>query len=130
MVRPPKKRMIGQAPNFKVFKPAGIPVQQSTAIVLSVDEFEAIRLVDHEGLDHEGAASLMGVSRPTLSRIVDRARSKVAECLVKGQVLMIEGGNVVMEERSRCGSCGQEVPRRGPDRRRVPCCEPGEPLKG
>lgn len=127
MVRPPKKRMIGYAPDFTVFKPAGIPLQQSAAIVLSVDEFEAIRLVDHEGLDHEGAAGLMGVSRPTLSRIVDRARRKVAECLVKGQVLMIEGGNVMMEERSRCGRCGQEVPRRGPDRKRVRCCGPGKP---
>ena len=123
MVRPPKQRLVGQRPDFTVFKAAGVPIRDAGKVVLSMDEFESIRLVDHEGMDHESAAGLMGVSRPTLSRIVDRARSKVAECLVKGAVLVIDGGNVVLEERGRCSRCGQEVPRRGRGRLGYACCD-------
>ena len=122
MVRPSKQRLVGQVPEFTVFKPAGVPARDAEPVHLSMDEFEAIRLVDYEGMDHEGAAGLMGVSRPTLSRIIDRARGKVAVSLVEGRVLMIAGGNVVMEERSRCGTCGQEVPIRGRGRHGFRCC--------
>ncbi|PJA51443.1 MAG: hypothetical protein CO167_14035, partial [Candidatus Marinimicrobia bacterium CG_4_9_14_3_um_filter_48_9] len=59
----------------------------------TLDEFEAIRLVDEQGLDQETAATQLGVSRPTVTRLVESARKKVASMLVKGGVLVIQGGN-------------------------------------
>jgi len=115
MVRPRKLRFIGMQPGVRLFKPAGVPVQEADRVVLSLDQFEAIRLVDLEGMDHSGAAELMNVSRPTLSRLVEEARRCVADALVNGKALVIDGGNVEMVARMRCRDCGQEVPhtRRG-----------------
>jgi predicted DNA-binding protein (UPF0251 family) len=76
------------------FKPRGVPVSQLEEIRLSVDELEALRLADLEGLYQEEAAARMNVSRPTFGRIVEAARRKVAEVLVKGRALRIEGGVV------------------------------------
>jgi predicted DNA-binding protein (UPF0251 family) len=59
-------------------------------VSLSLDEFEAIRLADYEGLYHEDAAEKMMISRPTFGRILNEAHGKVAECLVKGKALKIE----------------------------------------
>ncbi len=64
---------------------------------MSLDEFEAIRLGDLEGLYQEEAAELMKVSRPTFSRIIDSAHRKVADALVHGKALRIEGGPVKLE---------------------------------
>jgi uncharacterized protein len=77
-------------------------------IALSVDELEALRLADLEGLYQEAAASRMAVSRATFARIVEAARRKVAEALVHGRSLRIAGGPVafVGERRFRCGACG------------------------
>ena len=76
------------------FKPAGVPMRELEAVVLALDEFEALRLADLEGLYQEQAAEQMGVSRPTFSRVVESARRKVADALVHGKVLRIEGGPV------------------------------------
>ncbi len=65
---------------------------------LTLDEFEALRLADHEGLYQEAAAEQMGISRPTFSRLVAEARRKVARFLVRGTALKIEGGVVSMEK--------------------------------
>jgi predicted DNA-binding protein (UPF0251 family) len=78
------------------FKPRGVPVAQLEEIRLTVDELEALRLADLEGLYHEDAATRMNVSRPTFGRIVEAARRKVAEVLVRGRALRIEGGAVEM----------------------------------
>jgi len=78
-----------------MFKPAGIPARNLEKIVMSLDEFEAIRLADLEGYYQEEAAGRMQVSRPTFSRIVEAARRKVADALMHGKVLQIEGGPVV-----------------------------------
>ncbi|NOZ12293.1 MAG: DUF134 domain-containing protein [Acidobacteria bacterium] len=119
MVRPRKLRFVGMEPEFRMFKPVGIPVVEMDRIVLTLDEFEAIRLVDFEGMDHEGAAALIEISRPTLSRLVEQARRKVADAIVSGKALVIEGGNVEMVSRGRCGNCGWEIPRgRGGGRHR------------
>lgn len=74
----------------------------------SDDEFEALRLADYEGLYQEQAAERMGVSRQTFGRIVEAARRKVAEALVKGLALRIGGGQVEMIETGafRCADCG------------------------
>jgi len=65
-----------------------------------LDELEALRLADLEGLYQEQAAEKMGVSRPTFARILESARKKVAEALVKGKGLVIGGGPVKVEPES------------------------------
>lgn len=111
MPRPPKKRRICFQPEFKVFKPAGRPMRKSETIGLSLDEFEALRLVDMEGLYHEAAATQMGTSRATLGRILEIGREKVARALVHGLPLKISGGNVdiCVEPRDECDACGTEI---------------------
>jgi len=79
-------------------------------IVLAVDEFEAIRLADLEGLYQEQVAERMGVSRQTIGRILEIARKKVADALVNGKVLRIEGGAFVTEglRQFGCLGCGHQ----------------------
>jgi len=75
--------------------------------VLTVDEYEAIRLVDKDGLDQQQAAKRMGISRATCARIVESAHKKVAKALTEGKAIRIEGGNVVLKQnRYRCLNCG------------------------
>jgi len=75
-------------------------------VVLTVDEFEAVRLGDLEGMYHADAATRMGVSRQTFGRIIGAARQKIAEALVVGKVLRIEGGSFqVPGRRFRKGEC-------------------------
>lgn len=95
MPRPPRQRRVYGAPVATVYKPAGIPVRALQWTQLALDEFEAIRLVDGEGLDQETVAAQMGVSRPTVTRILASARAKIARVLVFGQALVIEGGPIV-----------------------------------
>jgi predicted DNA-binding protein (UPF0251 family) len=76
-------------------------------VALSVDEFEALRLADLEGLYQDEAATRMGVSRPTFARIVEASRRKVAEALVHGRALRIGGGPVALagQRQFRCDAC-------------------------
>jgi uncharacterized protein len=87
-------------------------------IVLTLDEFEAIRLADLDGLYQDQAAAAMGVSRPTLSRIVESGRRKVADALVHGKAIRIEGGPVHLAARHCCrvhdGPGDNQVRRRRP----------------
>lgn len=98
-----------------MFKPAGIPVQDLPTVEMTLDEFEAVRLTDLDGLYQEQAAARMGVSRPTLGRIIESARRKVAEALVLGKALRIAGGPVVARpRRGRCPRCERRWGREGP----------------
>jgi predicted DNA-binding protein (UPF0251 family) len=90
MSRPKKERCIRCKPNALYFKPRGIPLIQLEEVGLSLDELEAIRLADYEGLYHEQAAEKMKISRPTFGRILGEARRKLAETLVEGKALRIE----------------------------------------
>jgi uncharacterized protein len=90
MSRPKKDRCIRCQPNAIYFKPRGIPLIQLEEVCLSLDELEAIRLADCEGLYHEQAAEKMNISRPTFGRILSEARRKIAEAVVEGKALMIE----------------------------------------
>ncbi len=114
MARPQRRRRIGTLPANSIFKPAGVPARELDEVVLTVDEFEALRLADFEGLYQEQAAERMGVSRQTFGRIVEAARKKVAQALVKGMALRIEGGQVEMDKMGafECADCGHqwEVP--------------------
>ena len=94
MTRPCKNRFVSGQPGSVVYKPAGIPARALEWVYLAMDEFETIRLLDHEGLDQEKAAGLMGISRPTVTRIYASARKKIAEALTEGKAISIEGGPV------------------------------------
>lgn len=93
MPRPKKKRHIVCNPDICYFKPRGVPLRELEEVGLTVDEYEAIRLADLCGLTHEEAGRRMGVSRATFGRIIQNARRVVAEALVKGMAIRIEGGS-------------------------------------
>ncbi len=107
MVRPRNCRRVGSMPESNYFKPRGIPLSMLEEVILNVDEFEAIRLADLENLYQEQAAEKMKVSRPTFGRIIDSAHKKVAEALVKGKALKIEGGEFEMAavRKFKCYDC-------------------------
>lgn len=94
MPRPFCPRRVSAAPDVTFFKPAGIPLHDLKVTVLALDEFEALRLADRDGLEHVEAAKKMGISRQTFTRIVRAARKKVADFLTRGSALSIEGGPV------------------------------------
>ncbi|MEZ5126843.1 MAG: DUF134 domain-containing protein [Thermoleophilia bacterium] len=107
MPRPPIARTVGGVPRHTLFKPAGIPARELEHLALAVDELEAIRLVDFEGLSHEQAAVAMGVSRQTIGRVLEHGRAQVAEALVTGKAILIGGGQYRVEARVLCcASCG------------------------
>ena len=107
MARPRNCRRVGSVPQSNYFKPRGIPLSMLEEVILTVDEFEAVRLADLESLYQEQAAERMNVSRPTFGRIVESAHKKVADALVKGKALKIEGGEFeILRMRSfRCSDC-------------------------
>jgi uncharacterized protein len=107
MARPKNCRRVTCAPASRYFKPRGIPLYMLEEVILTVDEFEAVRLADYEGLYHSDAAERMEVSRQTFGRIIESARRKLAEALVKGRALKIEGGEIEPgPTRSfECGEC-------------------------
>ncbi|MFH1876263.1 MAG: DUF134 domain-containing protein [Candidatus Omnitrophota bacterium] len=91
-MRPKKTRWIKCVPQVRCFKPLCKSLRRAGKVYVSLDEFEALRLADLEGLDQVNAAAAMHVSRPTFSRIVSAARKKVADGLVNIKVICIEGG--------------------------------------
>ena len=97
MPRPHCMRKITHWPGATYFKPAGVPLHALEEVTLTLDELEAVRLADLEGLYQEQAADKMRVSRPTFARIVESARKKIADALANGKALCIEGGAVNMK---------------------------------
>ncbi len=90
MPRPFCKKIVNGTPRSTYFKPAGIPMNLLDELTLKLDEFEALRLADFEGLYQEDAAKKMGISRPTFSRLIEAARKKISTALVNGRALKIE----------------------------------------
>jgi uncharacterized protein len=107
MPRPCKCRQIDGTPGAVYFKPRAVPLCDLEEVELSLDEFEALRLADLEGLYQEEAAGRMGISRQTFANIVHEARRKVADVLVHGKALKImgtsskAGNNNQTQERNR-----------------------------
>jgi predicted DNA-binding protein (UPF0251 family) len=107
-------RHIGFKPTAGFFKPAGVPACALQQVTLTLDEVEALRLADLNGLYQEQAAEQMKISRPTFARIVEEARRKVAEALIHGKALRLEGGVVRMKgetempNRDRPGPAGPQ----------------------
>lgn len=113
MPRPRCCRMISGQPACKMFKPMGVPGMGLEVVELSLEEYEAIRLADHEGLYQEQAAGRMGVSRQTFGRTIEAARRKVARALVLGLALAIQApagdpGTRPQMRSFRCTGCGHE----------------------
>ncbi len=110
MPRPQKKRQIGRNPGVCYFKPRGVPLRALKEIALTVDEYEAIRLADLHGLPHEQAGNCMGVSRATFGRILQKARQTIAEAIVNGMAIRIEGGHYRTADKDTlvfiCHACG------------------------
>jgi predicted DNA-binding protein (UPF0251 family) len=105
MGRQPLWRRVDSLPQVTYFKPAGIPLAQLQEVRLSIEEAEAIRLKDIEGLEQDDCAQKMSVSRPTFARILLSARQKIADALLNGKAIRIEGGNYEMAVRQfRCGN--------------------------
>jgi predicted DNA-binding protein (UPF0251 family) len=97
------RRKVSSIPQVNYFKPAGIPLINLVEINLLVEEAEAIRLKDLDGLEQEDCARKMSISRTTFSRILDSARQKVADAILNGKAIRIEGGNFEMAvRRFRC----------------------------
>jgi uncharacterized protein len=93
MSRPIKCRRVGFFPQVKYFRPENKMSRDVEEVCLSVEEVEAIRLKDLQGLEQEQAAEQMNISRPTFHRILAAAHQKIAEALFKGKAIRIDGGN-------------------------------------
>ena len=107
MPRPRKIRRVSKPPICSRFKPVGIPARLLDVVDLSVDEYEALRLADYEGLEHKDAAEKMGISRPTFTRLIDQSRKKIASGIIEGKEISISGGDFqFMEHVVRCRNCG------------------------
>ena len=104
MPRPSKPRSICEYPEFSTFGPKGIKMNKLNKLPMSLDELETIKLIDYLGYTQEEAAKQMNVARTTVQRIYEIARKKVSRSLIDGEVLVIEGGPVVLCE-DNCEDC-------------------------
>jgi uncharacterized protein len=106
MARPQKQRKIDNPPKMKGFKPFGIRMCESEPVILKFEEFESIRLVNYEMLPQEVAAEKMNVSRPTFTRIYNKALKQIAKSFIEGKVIEIGGGNYHLDsDWYRCKKC-------------------------
>jgi predicted DNA-binding protein (UPF0251 family) len=107
MPRPKNERVVHKPPIFNEFKPVGVAGRLLKQTSLSLDEYEAFRLADHQGLSHAEAAEEMEISRSTFTRLIEQARKKIAGLIINGSMLLIEGGNIHFRKNIiRCLSCG------------------------
>lgn len=104
--RPKTTRKVALNLGTDYFKPVGIPMLELETIVITLEEVEALRLVDFEGLEQEDAAKKMAVSRKTLWRELQSARKKIADALINGKAIQIKGGTYKMVGRGRMGGFG------------------------
>lgn len=109
MPRPRKWRRVCCLPESDMFGPLNAVGNQERCVIMSIDEYETIRLIDLQGFTQEECARQMNVARTTVQGIYNDARTKIAESLVNGKVLRIEGGDYQLcdglEKACRCGGC-------------------------
>ncbi len=107
MSRPQDNRIVYEPPLFTEFKPIGVKAQGLEQVQMTLDEFEALRLADFNGLSHAEAADEMEISRSTFSRLIEKARKKVSDFFIHGKLLTIDGGNIHFRNNIiRCIDCG------------------------
>jgi uncharacterized protein len=106
MARPVKNRVIYNPPKMYGFKPFGMALCDADPIVMHYDEYESIRLVNYDNLSQDEAADLMKVSRPTLTRIYNKALQKIAKAFTEGKTIFIKGGNIKFDKDwYKCKKC-------------------------
>ncbi len=91
--------MVNAKPGVTYFKPRAVPLMELEEVELTVEEFEAIRLCDEKGLKQAETAKRMGISQPTLNRLLNSAHRKIAAALVEGKAIKINGGNYKVRKR-------------------------------
>lgn len=125
MPRAKHLRILHELPVVKGFRPLWMRPNYRSAVVLNLEEYEVLRLMDYEGLIHEEASVRMGVSRPTITRIYEQARKKLAKALVEGRSFLIEGGEVSLEgSHLQCEDCHRKfvLPTADPEPQICPEC--------
>ena len=109
MPRPRKQKKICSMPAVSAFGPADQTPHKTDIVLMSIEEYETIRLIDHENLNQEQCADIMGVARSTVQRLYTDARSKLAESLIDGKTLKIKGGDYTLcaqpKDMSICTGC-------------------------
>ncbi len=107
MVRPRRYRRIMRMPNHVYFKPQAVPLSALQEVILTVGEYEAIRLKDYENLGQVESAKKMDIHQSTFQRTLARARQKVADAIINGKVIKIEGGMIKMPRGDQTGPAGR-----------------------
>lgn len=106
MARPRTFSKVQIPPRIKGFIPIGYYAKQIEPVFLNLEEYEAIRLLDYENLSQEEASLFMEISRPTLTRIYNRARKKIAISLTESRQIRIEGGSALFSGNwFKCNTC-------------------------
>ena len=123
MPRRKRNRRIQVPPVIKGMSVYGIRGRKSNEVILRLEEYEAIRLLDYQDLTQEQAAVHMNVSRPTLTRIYEEARNKVATAFVEGRDIIFRGGDIYFEEHwFKCNSCQASFNYYGEEKPSCPVC--------
>ncbi len=105
--RPRKYRQIKLPPVNQVYRPSGTKNIPEGDVILTLGEYEAIRLGDYELYNHEEGARCMGVSRSTFTRIIESAHRKIGAAFVEGKSIIIKGGNYnISRNIFECQDCG------------------------
>ena len=107
MVRPRIRRLVREMPKVFYYKPFGIPLRELSVQVLSISEYESLKLKDYEKYSQIEASVMMKVSQPTFNRLYLEARKKLAKAIVEGLAIKIEGGNYKMPYYDGTGPMGQ-----------------------
>jgi len=122
MPRPKRHRIVLSPPVSKGYSPIGKSVDQSQQLLLSLEEYESIRLCDYDMLNHSEACKLMDVSRATFARIYESARRKVAKAFAEGSSILFEGGHYRYEQVWwRCNDCGSLFNQRNQNKEEINC---------
>jgi predicted DNA-binding protein (UPF0251 family) len=104
----------------------GIRGRKSNEVILHLEEYEAIRLLDYQNLTQEQAAVHMDISRPTLTRIYEEARNKVATAFVEGRDLIFRGGDIYFDKNwFKCQDCQASFSDYSEDSQKCPVCDSG-----
>jgi len=110
MPRNKSLRMLQELPIVKGFRPLWMRTNYRQAVILNLEEYEVLRLIDYEGKIHEEVAGMMQVSRPTVTRIYESARRKLSIALVEGRSFLIEGGKIeIGEQHFICEDCQHRI---------------------
>ncbi len=106
MPRPQKSRKICSPPLMKGLKPYGMATCVRDSVSLTFEGYESIKLLNYDNLSQDEAAEMMNVSRPTLTRIYNKALKTIARAFVEGKAIEISGGSYVLEQEwYRCNKC-------------------------